>query len=669
MEILRNIQVPTGNICIMLGDKGRLEFLSIGDYGKQANIKADFLGIERELNGVPNGDIMPLTEKWVVTVSTQYGCSMNCKFCLLENAPILMSDYTTKKISEIELGDSVICNINPKENSNSPIKQYASTTTTEGIVTGLIKRNYKGKLYTIKTESGKVIKCTEGHPIASKYKSRSLYKKSNEISVGDEIITCIGGMQERNDEWEIGWVYGFTEGDGCYDEIDIKRWMISQNDKEMLIFLSDVLSKNGIKTSNIWNNSENNYRIAIQGKNVDLLNKLIKLKEKSKDFMIGYVAGFWDAEGLSFLNNQSVRVCNTNISLIDKVVRYINILGYNYTSIYTSKHKKYKDCYTLNIQISRDKFINVFMPLHNKKNFLNNKISRGFCHFEKVVSVNTKEYSGIVYNIETSEHCYYAYNILNHNCDVPKVGPGINATLDDLDNEVISALKLHSEITSTNRLNIHYARMGEPTWNFNVLLNATNLPILVKPYIGDSLIHPVISTMMPKENKKLFEFLYNWCSIKNVLYKGNAGLQFSINSTDDAQREYLFSGNALSLKEISEMAKRLPMPKGRKYALNFALADNSVIDERVLINLFPADKFMCKITPLHDTKSCEENDLKTTGGYRSFTPYKDVETRLKSVGYDVIVFIPSYDEDHGLITCGNAILSGNMPTSEYKEIK
>ena len=60
MEILRNIKVPTGNICIAQGDKGKLEFLSIGDYGKQANIKADFLGIKRELNGVPNGEVMPL---------------------------------------------------------------------------------------------------------------------------------------------------------------------------------------------------------------------------------------------------------------------------------------------------------------------------------------------------------------------------------------------------------------------------------------------------------------------------------------------------------------------------------------------------------------------------------------------------------------------------------
>ena len=80
-KIIRNLKVPTGNICVMEGEKGKIEFLSVGDYGKDLNIKADFLGVTRELNGVPNGEIMPLSEKWVITISTQYGCSIGCKFC------------------------------------------------------------------------------------------------------------------------------------------------------------------------------------------------------------------------------------------------------------------------------------------------------------------------------------------------------------------------------------------------------------------------------------------------------------------------------------------------------------------------------------------------------------------------------------------------------------
>ncbi|SUY50049.1 hypothetical protein [Lacrimispora sphenoides] len=56
----------------------------------------------------------------------------------------------------------------------------------------------------------------------------------------------------------------------------------------------------------------------------------------------------------------------------------------------------------------------------------------------------------------------------------------------------------------------------------------------------------------------------------------------------------------------------------------------------------------------------------TTGGYKSFVPYQDVERNLIKEGFDVLVFIPSSDEDEGRITCGNAILSGTLPECEYK---
>lgn len=251
-------------------------------------------------------------------------------------------------------------------------------------------------------------------------------------------------------------------------------------------------------------------------------------------------------------------------------------------------------------------------------------------------------------------------------CDVPKVGPGRNATEDDLIGQICTAIGYHSDIKHTKRLNIHYARMGEPTWNPAVLEVAKNIREQIYPFLGDSLVHQVISTMLPKHNKNLYTFLSDWINIKNEVYKGDAGLQFSINSTDDKQRDYLFSGNSLSLDEIAEIGRELPMPKGRKYALNFALADDSIIVGKRLCKLFDPEKFMCKVTPLHRTASCEQNGITTTDGYELFTPYKAVEKDLKANGFDVIIFVPSYDEDNGLITCGNAILSGKLPTSKYE---
>lgn len=254
-------------------------------------------------------------------------------------------------------------------------------------------------------------------------------------------------------------------------------------------------------------------------------------------------------------------------------------------------------------------------------------------------------------------------------CDVPLVGHGKNATYYDMLNQIKNGLSLHPEITGTDRLNIHFARMGEPTFNGNVL----DVAMCLKRHMFGfwsftNTVHPVVSTMMPKNNKYLYKFLEIWTKdIKNNLYQGEAGLQFSINSTDEEQRTDMFNGNALTLDEISELAIKLPMPKGRKYALNFALADNYEINAYKLFYLFDPNKFMIKITPLHKTKSCDDNNIHTTGGYDEYTPYKKYEEELKSLGFDVIVFIPSYEEDMGMITCGNAILSGKRPNINYSE--
>lgn len=253
-------------------------------------------------------------------------------------------------------------------------------------------------------------------------------------------------------------------------------------------------------------------------------------------------------------------------------------------------------------------------------------------------------------------------------CDVPKVGKGINATYDDMKRQIETALSLHPEVIGTKRLNIHYARMGEPSWNPNVLKLSYDLHKIVRPYIGNSLIHPVFTTMCPNRNRKLFSMLQEWTNdIKNDLFRGDAGLQLSINSTSDEQRDDMFSGNALSLKEISDIVRDLPMPIGRKYALNFALADNYEVDAQKLRELFSPEKCMIKITPLHMTHSCEENDIKTSDGYTSFVPYQKAESDLIEAGFDVLIFVPSSDEDEGRITCGNAILSGAIPECKYSE--
>lgn len=242
-------------------------------------------------------------------------------------------------------------------------------------------------------------------------------------------------------------------------------------------------------------------------------------------------------------------------------------------------------------------------------------------------------------------------------CDCPRYGYYGNVSLEELAYEVKTILE-NEEVDHTDRFNLHFARMGEPTFNPAVIEFTTDyLRDLVNSYISAKTIHPVISTMLPKSNKKLEDFILKWCNIKNKLYNGEAGLQFSINSTDDKQRNEQFNNMSLSLEEISKLAAKLPMPVGRKYTLNFAVTAKTILDAHRLSELFDKEKFIVKITPIHETNSAITNGFNVTTTYSDYDVYRSFEQPLLDEGWDVIVFVPSKEEDSDRITCGNALIS------------
>lgn len=241
-------------------------------------------------------------------------------------------------------------------------------------------------------------------------------------------------------------------------------------------------------------------------------------------------------------------------------------------------------------------------------------------------------------------------------CDVPKFGFYGNASIEDMERQIRTIIENES-VRYTERFNVHFARMGEPTWNQDVLAFGIALKGVVRKCgLRADTVHPVVSTMLPRANTKLENFLHVWCSIKNDLYGGEAGLQLSINSTSDKQRLELFDSRSLSLSAISKIADKLPMPKGRKYTLNFPVTAQTILDAKELTSLFDKDKFIVKITPIHETASAIENGFEVTG-YSDYNVYRMFEQPLLEEGWDVIVFVPSKEEDSDRITCGNALIS------------
>lgn len=242
-------------------------------------------------------------------------------------------------------------------------------------------------------------------------------------------------------------------------------------------------------------------------------------------------------------------------------------------------------------------------------------------------------------------------------CDCPKVGCKGNVSREELAEEVRNCIR-DSKCKHTERFNLHLARMGEPSFNRDVLTFVEyDLQDLVRSEMSADVIHPVFTTMLPKNNRFLKDMIERWCVIKNYVYDGEAGLQFSINSTDEEQRNRLFRGMSLSLEEISEIAKGLTWPKGRKYTLNFPVTKETIIDPKKLSRLFDKEQWLVKITPIHETKEALANGIITDTGYYSYDVYEKFEKPLLEEGWDVIVFIPSKEEDEDRITCGNALIA------------
>ena len=243
-------------------------------------------------------------------------------------------------------------------------------------------------------------------------------------------------------------------------------------------------------------------------------------------------------------------------------------------------------------------------------------------------------------------------------CDCPKLGFHGNVSKAELISEITTGVAL-SGLKHGKRLNVHFARMGEPSFNWNVIWAARDIANIFRADgcsdVTFEEYHPVVSTMMPKGNKELESFLQTWVKIGHT-YGGDDGfgLQFSINTLDENERNKMFRGMSSSLEDIGKIIDRLPMPKKRKYTLNFAVTSENNLNPDLMEKYFDKEKCIVKITPIHETVEAVDEGYEIV---TDFDVYEKFEQPLVDRGWDVIVFVPSKEEDEDRITCGNSLIA------------
>ncbi len=108
-------------------------------------------------------------KKWLLTVSTQKGCTHSCKFCSPAKTKV-NTPNGPKNIELLEVGDLVL-----GDNEDHP---FVNT------IDEIFSREYDGELICIDLENGEILKLTPDHEVYTK----TGLKKASELTENDELI-------------------------------------------------------------------------------------------------------------------------------------------------------------------------------------------------------------------------------------------------------------------------------------------------------------------------------------------------------------------------------------------------------------------------------------------------------------------------------------------------
>ena len=358
-------------------------------------------------------------------------CKHKCSYCLDENTLILMGDSTYKKIKDIIIGDEIY-GVEANEKYHKYIKS---------IVTN--KWGTFDKSYKITLSNGLELICSANHRWLTQRGWRHTFNKLKINNITSSVLTTnskLSGMGQtyntefiENLSYKKGYLCAAMLGDGTigtYDysgrrrAVDIQnkfRFVVKDNDImnrfkkymadvgidyfDMKFSMIDRKTKQKIISSGIRSSSLTNYN-----KMIDIIND--KFNEND-DFMKGFIAGIYDAEGTT---GRAKRIFNSDLSIIqiiEKILTKFNI-KYTFDKDIKSKNKIVKTIRIPGGINEHLRFYNIFRPTKNKFNFFGYSIKS----FEDLHVTNIELYkeNQKLIDITTTTGNFIANGVVSHNC-------------------------------------------------------------------------------------------------------------------------------------------------------------------------------------------------------------------------------------------------------------
>lgn len=241
-----------------------------------------------------------------------------------------------------------------------------------------------------------------------------------------------------------------------------------------------------------------------------------------------------------------------------------------------------------------------------------------------------------------------------------------NLSKEELRYELDTILSAHKNdgFLKSKKIKLHFARMGEPSFNDDILEFLREIHGDFK----DVSFIPAIATLGPKGRDEWFEKLMN---IKDDIFGGGRfQLQFSMNTTDEAFRDTIMPIKKIPFKEIAAFGQRWFKQGDRKITLNFAPFEDAPFDAGAIIPLFPPDSFLVKLTPLNPTISAFSRKMKSDIGFDNRVSGRiRVEwEKLEAAGFRVILSVGSHEEIETGSNCGQMAFAHKLKEDKSREM-
>ena len=216
------------------------------------------------------------------------GCKHDCVYCLVAGTLVLMSDFTWKKIEDVNVGEKVVGFdefVSPDES-----RRLIRSATVLGIA------QHPSNVLKIQTLKGSV-ECSTLHPwlIENRWRNTAKLKKGDLIRWLSSPVPQYSF--DESEEYTSGYLCGAIRGDGCLTTESLR---FAVRDEELLCTVYGYLLEKHISARlRQVNLGVSGDCLAVVTNSLDglkRLNQIIQFKH-NPDYMRGFLAGIFDAKG------------------------------------------------------------------------------------------------------------------------------------------------------------------------------------------------------------------------------------------------------------------------------------------------------------------------------------------------------------------------------------